>query len=127
MKGINLSILILCFAAAVAILAGVGFYDAAGAHVVPGIESDVDRVESDMGEESELENTGGIFGLFDLATAAVDGITVLWALITNIDAIIMSLAPDPRVLPIANWMQVIGIVLFGLAIIQVVRGFVIEQ
>ena len=127
MKGINLAIFVLCLAAIVGIFSGIGFYADAGAHVVPGLEEDVERVEEDMASDQELENTGGIFGLFDLATAAVDGITILWTFVTSIDAIIMSLVPDPRMIPVADWMQTIAIVLFGLSIVQVVRGFIFER
>ena len=124
MIGIRAAIFLLCIALSVSMLAGIGFYNEAGISIAPGLEGDMQEVEDEMGQdEFELDDTGGIFGLFDLATAAVDGVMILWTLITSVGAALQAFGVPAE---IANPMGSLITILFGLGIFQIIRGFTFE-
>lgn len=124
MRGVQVAVLVLCFALSVGILSGLGVYNDAGVHVAPGMEGDVDTVEKDMADEDfTLDDTGGVFGFFDLAKSAIDSVKILWVLITAIESALMALGVPAA---FASAIQTLASILFGITLIAIVRGINID-
>lgn len=122
-KGLNMAILLLCFGIGIGMLSGLGYFDVAGSGVQGGVQDDVNEVNESVGGEQTGDNLGDDT-LFGMTRSAISTVTVFWNLIVATSTVLQSLGVPEAV---ADGVQLLVRISFGLFIVQLIRGFIFEQ
>lgn len=104
-------------------LSGLGYFDVAGSGVQGGVQDDVNEVNESVGGEQTGDNLGDDT-LFGMTRSAISTVTVFWNLIVATSTVLQSLGVPEAV---ADGVQLLVRISFGLFIVQLIRGFIFEQ
>lgn len=123
MRGITISIFILCVAVMGGFMATGGVNDAIGVSMSTGLQDDAQQVEDRLGGQQELSERGGDTGMLGFTVFAVKKISILFVLIGSITS---GLAGWGAPLSIAAGIELIARVIQSLTLIWLARGIVGE-
>lgn len=122
MKGITISMFILCVAVFGGFMAA-GVNDHLGVSMSTGLQDEADQVEGQLGGEQNLAERGGNSGMLGFSVFAIKQLTVLFVLVGSITS---TLGGWGTPIALAAGIELIARVAQSLVVIWVARGLVGE-
>jgi len=122
MKGITISIFILCVAVFSGFMAA-GVNDELGIGMTTGLQDDAERVDEQLGGDQNLSERGGNSGLLGFSVFAVKQLSVLFILIGSITSVLSTWGLPMQ---LAAGIELIARVIQSLMLIWVARGLIGE-
>lgn len=113
--GMSAALFLFVTAVVVGTIGGLGYFDAVGMEIAPGVSDDADDVAGDVGTQGQTGGSGTT-SFITFLTGAADTLGVFWALITQTAQVAEAFGVDPE---IAQGLQTMTRVLFGLFVVGV--------
>lgn len=123
MRGITISIFILCVAVFSGFMAASGVNDHLGIGMTTGLQDEKTKVASELGGEQNLAERGGNSGMLGFSVFAVKQLAVLFLLVGSISSVLSGWGLNAS---LAVGIELIARVIQALMIIWVARGLVGE-